>query len=61
MTDNEKRAHDIAIACIQIQAKFLKEEAIRNKHGIKMDLYNMYRDAYETALTAVTRDFPDGR
>lgn len=50
MTDNEKRAHDIAIALLPI---------LYNKSQDKtpFDAYAEYKNAYEHALECVNRDF----
>lgn len=53
MTDNEKRAHDIAVAAMIISGK------IPNKDENTVDLYQYYISAYNAALESVTRDFPD--
>lgn len=54
MTDNEKRAHDLAIASLPMQ--YLNSNS---EKGI--DIYRCYLDCYETALDAFNRDFPDGK
>ena len=56
MTDNEKRAHDLAIASIPLlytDAQNAKEEDNR------FDLYNAYMSVYNEALKSFNRDFPD--
>lgn len=55
MTDNEKRAHDIAVASMIVASKF------PNKDDNTVDLYQYYINSYESALIAINRDFPDGK
>ena len=48
MTDNEKRAHDLAVAA-----------AICNSLGSNdSDIYTLYKSAQDIAIQAVNRDFP---
>jgi hypothetical protein len=53
MTDNEKRAHDLAIATATVMA--FRAPAGEEKY----DLYAIYNNAYGLALEAVNRDFLD--
>lgn len=55
MTDNEKRAHDIAIGAMIVSGLF--------PHGDQssVDLYQYYINAYNAALESVNSDFPDGK
>lgn len=55
MTDNEKRAHDIAVAAMIIAGK------IPNKGTDTVDIYQYYISAYNAAIESVNRDFPDGK
>lgn len=55
MTDNEKRAHDIAVAAMVIAGK------IPNKDENSVDIYQYYISAYNAAIKSVNRDFPDGK
>lgn len=56
MTDNEKRAHDLAIASIP----FLFSATKNTKHEDNpFDLYAAYLSTYNEVLKAFNRDFPD--
>lgn len=61
MTDNQQRAHDIAVACaltesnpIRIASKALKQDDTK-----PFDFYEVYKFAYSVALDALNRDFPE--
>lgn len=64
MTDNEKRAHDVAICMLQFQLsdgnmKAMAETALgdgRNTVGINVD--DIYMRAYEPALRFFNKKFP---
>lgn len=61
MTDNEKRAHDIAVAALVIvtRPEALRAEAAGD--GVaSIDIYQKYLDAYNSLLNAIQRDFPSG-
>lgn len=51
MTDNEKRAHDIAIALLPILYSKTQDQT-------PVDAYAEYKNAYECALANINRDFP---
>ena len=65
MTDNEKRAHDLAVA-IAVASTFSNSALSRiytntaDTEEIKLDLYAVYKDTYESALSSLARDFPNG-
>lgn len=62
MTDNEKRAHDLATTTLPILYKMRIAEA--KNHGveeIQVDLYTEYLSVYNKLLQGFNRDFPDGK
>lgn len=60
MTDNEKRAHDIAVATLPIMYKMrIAEAQNRGDDEIMVDLYTEYLSVYNQVLPGVNRDFPD--
>lgn len=63
MTDNEKRAHDLAVAMVPVlynqQVSSVNIEDIES--GITVDVYKDYMEVYELALKSFNRDFPDGK
>lgn len=62
MTDNEKRAHDIAVTTLPIAYKMrIAEAKNRGDVEINVDLYTEYLSAYNKVLPGINRDFPDGR
>ena len=62
MTDNEKRAHDLAVVTVPVLYDMQKYNAISNKdNSVKIDLYDEYLRSYETLLDAFNRDFPNGK
>lgn len=56
MTDNEKRAHDLAIASIPILYNAAKNAESEDN---RFDLYATYLSTYNEALKAINRDFSD--
>jgi hypothetical protein len=54
MTDNEKRAHDLAISLWQRTYNLY-----RNKTGQDMDEYLAYKETYDKMLIKLNRDYPD--
>ncbi len=63
MTDNEKRAHDLAVAitCETMRPETLQAIATATgKSEIHFDLYGVYKDYYRMFLPLFNRDFPDG-
>lgn len=66
MLDPKMRAHDIAIAALPIIHAEQTEEIIREaeEHNesevhIQLDIYEIYKEIYATALDACLRDFPE--
>lgn len=59
MTDNELRAHDIAIASAKIvfEAELLK--AKQEHSDLNFDFYAVYMDAYSKVLESLQRDLSD--
>lgn len=58
MTDNEKRAHDIAIA--SMNAIVISESVKASSSGgrANFDFYKMYKSQYDSALKLIESDFP---
>ena len=56
MTDNEKRAHDLAIVSMNYQ-----QADIVNGKEERFDIYATYKNLYFQLLESCNRDFPDGR
>ena len=63
MTDNQKRAHDIAIFMLgKINIPSITaQEAKDRKEIIEIDFYKRYKEAYTVTLNALNRDFPEGK
>ena len=64
MTDNEKRAHDLAITSTNlIISARLNGAKISNEgddvSSKEIDVYQIYKTAYERSLASFTRDFPE--
>lgn len=59
MNDNEKRAHDIAVASLQISYDLAKENAFSKSanSNVDFDSYSEYKKLYETYLKLINRDF----
>ena len=53
MTDNEKRAHDLAVAVMQIKASFMKDDCTRQGRPFSADFFQMYQAAYDEALARI--------
>ena len=52
MLDNKQRAHDLALLTVEILNK--------NPGDVdRLDVYKLYLEAYEMALEAFNRDFPE--
>jgi len=63
MTFNEKRAHDLALVSLKfaMQPDALAAEALAaGSTTVGVDIYAKYKLAYEAALEALNRDFPEG-
>lgn len=63
MTDNEKRAHDLAIALIPLMKKSHTAQVLNGElpDDDVFDVYEYYMGCYESALESFNRDFPDGK
>ena len=64
MTDNEKRAHDLAIAITYVTMKpeFLINEPLESDgHTLIFNPYEKYQQAYKALLKAFNDDYPEGR
>lgn len=63
MTDNEKRAHDLAIAYIPILMKTEMRDiackASKENAEISVSFYDLYLEVYERFLENLQGDFPD--
>lgn len=63
MTDNEKRAHDLAIATLSfsLQPEMLKGMAnASGTNKLNIDPYHAYIGLYHEFLRAFGKDFPTG-
>ena len=62
MTDNEKRAHDIALVLLAeiMKPQCLVNEVVGGSKSATVDAYVKYKTAYDSALTALNRDYPSG-
>jgi len=61
MTDNEKRAHDLAIAvCVGTAYTKINCEISSGETKIKIDYFQEYMNAYNAALESFNKAFPDG-
>lgn len=62
MTDNEKRAHDLAIAVCSDICRMKTNTQIANVEGdIGVDYFREYMNAYNVAIKSFNREFPDGK
>lgn len=62
MTDNEKRAHDFAVALVPLMTDFrVRGSAQKGESDVYLDPYHEYRNVYDSVLESFNRDFPDGR
>lgn len=60
MTDNEKRAHDLAIAMVPVMYEINVQSALSTQiEKTEFDVYATYVDIYERSLKAINRDFPE--
>lgn len=63
MTDNVKRAHDIALTVVSgmMSPAFLAGSAAASgETEIHFDIYAKYKETFDAALQALNRDFPEG-
>lgn len=61
MTDNEKRAHDLAIAMVSYTMNPETLKGIADAKGeseVHVDPYGIYLDYYKMFLEAFNRDYP---
>ena len=62
MSDNEKRAHDFAIALLPKLPDICADEARKaGKTSYSLDLYKAYKSIYAETLMALNQDFPEGK
>ena len=62
MTDNERRAHDLAVAVAVDLARVQREKAsITGAREIGYDYYAAYIAAYREALANLNAEFPPAR
>lgn len=63
MTDNEKRAHDLAVALIPLMQKNHAAQVLNGElpEDDVFDAYHYYMECYVSALESFNRDFPDGK
>jgi len=62
MTDNEKRAHDLAVAASVDICKSQREIQILNgKNEISVDYFKAYMGVYENAVELFNEKFPNGK
>lgn len=61
MTDNEKRAHDLAVASCLAIFDIKKEESISHGKNFEFDIYKEYINGYNKMLESLNRDFPNGK
>ena len=62
MTDNEKRAHEFALAVLPKMFDFRADEAAQaGVSNFAIDFYAEYLTAYKKVLDSFNRDFPEGK
>lgn len=62
MTDNEKRAHDLAIAiCVDAVHVKVNSQISQQKSDVSVDYFAEYLNAYNIALEAFNEHFPQGK
>lgn len=62
MTDNEKRAHDLAIAvCADVCHLKRQSQVDAGKTHVTVDYFEEYINAYESALEAFNGKYPSGK
>lgn len=62
MSENEKRAHDLAVAASIDICKTDKEIQLANgAKEISVDYFKAYMGVYETAVGLFNEKFPDGK
>lgn len=65
MTDNEKRAHDFALALLNkvadARAQMDADSKSPDESGnivVNVDYYKIYKEIYDSVLSSFERDFP---
>jgi hypothetical protein len=62
MTDNEKRAHDLAVAVsIEICRAKANSQISSCKSVVNVDYFAEYMNIYENTIKAFDKHFPDGK
>lgn len=62
MTDNEKRAHDLAIAvCIDTCRLKRQSQVDAGKVHVTVDYFEEYANIYDSALEAFNEKYPSGK
>lgn len=62
MTDNEKRAHDLAVAiCIDMCHLKRQSQIDAGKTHVAIDYFKEYINAYEAALDTFNEKYPSGK
>lgn len=62
MTDNEKRAHDLAIVmCASACLLKIKEQILNGNSEVSVDYFNEYMNAYKITVNSFDSEFPDGK
>lgn len=65
MTDNEKRAHDLAVAiCVDVCHLKLNNQIANAENmevNARIDYFTEYMNAYKISLESFNREFPDGK
>lgn len=60
MTDNEKRAHDIAITVLPARINNAIDTFVKTGNADNApDVYQLYKSTYEMTLKALNQDYPD--
>ena len=62
MTDNEKRAHDLAIViCTDVCHLKRQSQVDAGKTHVTVDYFEEYINVYESALEAFNEKYPSGK
>ncbi len=61
MSDNEKRAHDLAVAVAASLSKLRLEEARLKGEHLGLDIYEIYQNHYIGYLNEFNHNFPEGQ
>lgn len=62
MTDNEKRAHDLAVAvCIDVCHVKVNAQVSSGNPEVSVDYFAEYINAYELLIESFNERFPDGK